>query len=170
MSDETPQAEITPNLEPISVLPEQAVSTTEQAPEAPPGPPESSPSTPISAPAETSVSTPEKPVSAPAPEPIPISTPTPTSAAQSVQPNPRSFLQKALDAIQFRKRAKLEKIAKYAEQKRSITNDQAEKLLRISDATATRYLSQLVKEGRLKRTGPDGNARYEPVSGSISGN
>ena len=160
MPSNTIQSEQTPNLEPVSVPPEQAVSPTEQAPEAPSGPPESSPSTPISTPAETSVSAPETPVSTPAPVP----------ALQSTQPNPRSFLQKALDAIQFRKRAKLEKIVKYAEQKRSITNDQAEKLLRISDAPAPRYLSQLVKEGRLKRTGPAGNARYEPMSGSNGGN
>ncbi len=154
--------EPTPNLEPISVPPEQVVSTTEQAPEAPPGPLESAPSIPISVPAETSVSSPEPVVSAP----VPVATPAP--AAQSVQSNPRSFLQKALAAIQFRKRAKLEKIIKFAVLKGSATNDQIEKLLHVSDATATRYLSQLVKEGRLKRTGPDGNARYEPMLGSVN--
>ena len=166
MPDDVPQPEQSANLEPNSVPPEQAVSPAPQGPEAPPEAPEAVPSTPILAPAETSVLSPETPVSVTAPEPIPVSVP----AAQSIQPNPRSVLQKALDAIQFRKRAKLEKIVKYAEQKRSITNDQAEKLLRISDATATRYLSQLVKEGRLKRTGPAGNARYEPMSGSNGGN
>lgn len=163
MPDDTPQPEQSANLEPISVPPEQAVSTTEQAPEAPPGPLESAPNAPISAPAETSVLSPETVVSTP-PEPVPIQAP----VAQSVpQPNPRSFLQKALDAIQFRKRAKLDKIIKFAALKGRIANDQVEKLLRVSDATATRYLSQLVKEGRLKRVGPDSNARYEPVSGSI---
>ncbi len=167
MSEDIAPLSQTPNLEPISVPPEQAVSALEQAPEAPPGPLEAAPNTPISAPAETSVSASETPVPVPVPEPVPVQAPLPQSVSQ---PNPRSFLQKALDTIQFRKRAKLEKITKYAEQKRSITNDQAEKLLRISDATATRYLSQLVKEGRLKRTGPAGNARYEPVSGSNGGN
>ena len=170
MPDDTQQPKQTPNLEQISVPPEQATLVTQQAPEAPPEAPEAVPSTPISAPAETSVSALETAVSAPVPEPIPTLSPTSTPAAQSVQPNPRSFLQKALDAIQFRKRAKLEKIIKFVVLKGSTTNDQIEKLLRVSDATATRYLSQLVKEGRLKRVGPDGNARYEPVSGSNGGN
>ena len=81
--------------------------------------------------------------------------------------------------IQFRKRAKLEKIVKLATEKtldhggsgkKSITNDQVQKLLYVSDATASRYLLQLVKEGKLKKVGPDGRARYEPVSGSLPTN
>ena len=32
-----------------------------------------------------------------------------------------------------------------------ITNDEVEKLLHVSDATATRYLSQLEKEGKIKK-------------------
>jgi len=38
-------------------------------------------------------------------------------------------------------------------EKSKITNDEVEKLLHVSDATATRYLSQLKKEGRIKQNG-----------------
>lgn len=115
-------------------------------------------------------------ISVTSPEPqnqpvVPVIPPVePAPAAQTVialQPNPRSFLAKALSTIQFRKRAKLEKIIKLASEKKSITNDQVQKLLYVSDATASRYLLQLVKEGKLRKVGPDGRARYEPVSGSL---
>ncbi|MEK7066416.1 MAG: hypothetical protein AAB965_02480 [Patescibacteria group bacterium] len=179
----------TTNLEPISVPPEQAVSSPEQAPEALPEAPEAPQSTPISAPAQTLVSTPEPQNQPPAIVSVPIepaepalaSQPSPAAqpTAQAVGPNPRSFLAKALEKIQFRKRAKLEKIVKLATEKtldhggsgkKSITNDQVQKLLYVSDATASRYLLQLVKEGKLKKVGPDGRARYEPVSGSLPTN
>ena len=46
----------------------------------------------------------------------------------------------------------------------SITNDEAEKLLHISDATATRYLEQLEKEGKIKQAGKTGsNVSYERI-------
>ncbi len=105
---------------------------------------------------------PETPVSTPLPQnQTPTSAPQPTVIVQ--RQDPRSFLSKALAVIQFRKKAKLEKITKLALVKKSITNDQVEKLLRVSDATASRYLLQLLKEGRLKKVGPDGRARYEPI-------
>ncbi|KKQ03399.1 MAG: hypothetical protein US12_C0016G0009 [Parcubacteria group bacterium GW2011_GWA2_36_24] len=37
-----------------------------------------------------------------------------------------------------------------------ITNDEIEKFLHVSDATATRYLSQLEKEGKIKQVGKTG--------------
>lgn len=76
----------------------------------------------------------------------------------------RGLLSRARERIQFRKRAKLEKIAARARAEGSITNDGVQKLLRVSDATATRYLSELVRAGRLKRVGAASHARYEPVS------
>lgn len=48
------------------------------------------------------------------------------------------------EVTQARKRERLEKIVVMAAQKRIITNNDVEKLLKVSDATATRYLSQLV--------------------------
>jgi len=59
---------------------------------------------------------------------------------------------------------------KLATEKKSITNDQVEKLLHVSDSTAQRYLTQLSKEGKLKRIGKDGSSRYEPLNGSNGGN
>ena len=41
--------------------------------------------------------------------------------------------------------------------KNKITNDEVEKLLYISDATATRYLSVLVKEGKIRKVGTVGS-------------
>ncbi len=99
------------------------------------------------------------------PTPIPLSG---TPIALQTQENPApaglsSLLQKAKEKIQFRKRAKLEKImaAASASSQGKITNNDVQKLLRCSDATATRYLSELVKQGRLRRVGPANNAFYQ---------
>lgn len=70
--------------------------------------------------------------------------------------------------VRSKKHARLEKVMEMAIQKRVIVNDDVEKLLKVSDATATRYLSELVKNGRLRRLGKDGGARYEPFNGSNS--
>ena len=40
--------------------------------------------------------------------------------------------------------------------KSKITNDEVEKFLHVSDATATRYLSILEKEGKIKQLGKTG--------------
>lgn len=62
----------------------------------------------------------------------------------------------ARNAIQFRKRKKLDRIMSLFLKQSKITNDEVEKFLHISDATATRYLSQLEKEGRIKQSGKTG--------------
>ena len=67
-----------------------------------------------------------------------------------------SLLAKAREAIQFRKRKKLEKIMGIFLKQRTVTNDEVEKLLHVSDATATRYLEQLEKEGKIKQEGKTG--------------
>lgn len=66
------------------------------------------------------------------------------------------WLAKAREAIQFRKRRKLEKIISLFLKHATITNDEVEKLLHVSDATATRYLEQLEKEGKVKQSGRTG--------------
>ncbi len=68
----------------------------------------------------------------------------------------RSILKKAQEMIQTRKRKKLEKIMSLFITKSKITNDEVEKYLHCSDATATRYLSQLEKEGKIKQSGKTG--------------
>ena len=62
----------------------------------------------------------------------------------------------ARNAMQFRKRKKLDKVMSLFLEKSKITNDEVEKFLHVSDATATRYLSQLKKEGRIKQNGRTG--------------
>lgn len=105
----------------------------------------------------------EPPQSDPIPPP-PSPTQTPQSQpSEPTRQNPLAFLQRAREKIQFRKRTKLEKIMALAAKKRSITNDDIEKLLRVSDATATRYLAELVRQGRLKPSGVRGSAKYEPL-------
>ena len=109
-------------------------------------------------------SIPQEPVSE---SPVSAPTPTPASAPAAAAPEPQSFirelLHKARQNIQSRKAKKLEKIMALARTKGSITNDDAQKLLRVSDATATRHLAALVKAGKLKRTGRPSQARYEPA-------
>lgn len=104
-----------------------------------------------------------------------VETPTkesePTPKAQSAEPKilPTLFdkggviglLQKAKEKIQFRKRAKLEKIMDLVQNKSRVTNDDVQRLLRCSDATATRYLAELVKQGRLRRIGAGPALIYE---------
>lgn len=70
----------------------------------------------------------------------------------------RAVIAKAQQAIQFRKRKKLDKVMSLFAKRTSITNDEVEKLLHVSDATATRYLSTLEKEGKIKMNGKTGKA------------
>lgn len=96
----------------------------------------------------------------PAIEPLPpiaepLSSPRAT-APVSVGSIARGFAAKAHALIFERKRKKLDKIVAEATKRGLITNDQVEKLLRVSDATATRYLSQLEKEGKLHQEGKTG--------------
>ncbi|MFA6076822.1 MAG: winged helix-turn-helix transcriptional regulator [Candidatus Paceibacterota bacterium] len=69
----------------------------------------------------------------------------------------RELLITARNAIQFRKRKKLDKVMSLFLKQSKITNDEVEKFLHVSDATATRYLSQLEKEGKIKQNGKTGH-------------
>ena len=99
--------------------------------------------------------------------PTVVTSPMPQSAPVV---NLKSLLAKAMETIRFRKNAKLEKIVNFAKEKGSVTNDQAQKLLRVSDATASRYLLELTKKGRVRRIGKTSSSRYEPIVGSNGGN
>ena len=72
----------------------------------------------------------------------------------------RELLIKARSMIQFRKRKKLDKIMTLFLKKQKITNDEVEKFLHISDATTGRYLSILVKEGKIKQSGKTGKSVF----------
>ncbi|OYV27885.1 MAG: hypothetical protein B7W98_00815, partial [Parcubacteria group bacterium 20-58-5] len=69
---------------------------------------------------------------------------------------PRALLVKARVTMQDRKRKKRDKIMQALNTKNKITNDEVEKLLHVSDATATRYLSALEKEGKIRQVGKTG--------------
>ena len=66
------------------------------------------------------------------------------------------LLAKARAKIQLKKRLKLEKIMGLFAKKNKITNDQVEKLLHVSDSTATRYLDELEKENKITQNGKTG--------------
>ena len=68
------------------------------------------------------------------------------------------LLNKAKLAIQFRKRKKLEKVMTMFAKQTKITNDEVEKFLHVSDATAERYLNILEKENKIKQVGKTGKA------------
>ena len=68
----------------------------------------------------------------------------------------REILAKAQLAIQNKKRKKLDSILTLFAKRTSITNDEVEKFLHVSDATATRYLSILEKENKIKQVGKTG--------------
>lgn len=70
-----------------------------------------------------------------------------------------SLLQKIARAtIGLRKEKKLQKIMNLFAKHTEITNNQVEKLLHVSDATATRYLTELEKRGKLTQHGKTGHA------------
>ena len=100
----------------------------------------------------------------PAPEPPQAATSAPAIPAPASTSSPqathaaRDLLVKARATIQDRKHKKLEKILEALTVKGKITNDEVEKLLHVSDATATRYLSALEKEGKIQQVGKTGKA------------
>lgn len=128
------------------------------------------PAKPVPEPVQASEpSTAQKPVNEPLPEQeTGISEPEPKPQISNEQADPvrekskpslaRELLIKARNAIQFRKRKKLDKVMSLFLKQSKITNDEVEKFLHVSDATATRYLSILKKEGKIKQSGRTGKA------------
>ncbi|MFA7309561.1 MAG: FaeA/PapI family transcriptional regulator [Candidatus Paceibacterota bacterium] len=56
------------------------------------------------------------------------------------------------------KRKHFDEILAYARGKESVTNNDIEKLLGVSDATAERYLNELEQKGKLKQVGKTGKS------------
>jgi len=56
-----------------------------------------------------------------------------------------------------------ERIVKFAQEKGRVCIDDAEDLFCISDDTASKYLHELVSEGRLKKVSSDNSACYETL-------
>src|ERR1035437_8503961 len=132
-------------------------------------PESNAPEEPISTPNEPEAPVDDQPVSEPTSEPLqpapvqstPVLAPTPqTPTAPQPQPSAqqnqtsfiRALLAKANAKLDSNRQKKLDKIMLTAQKKGFITNEQAQDLLHCSDATATRYLSKLVQQGRLNRT------------------
>jgi hypothetical protein len=158
----------TANTPPIA--PESPINTPSSVPVEDQNPPINQPESnaseePISAPSEPEVPVDDQPVSEPLqPSPIqsaPVSattalTPIALQAQPSAQQNQTSFIRallaKANAKLGSNRQKKLDKIMVTAQKKGFITNAEAQDLLHCSDATATRYLSKLVQQGRLNRT------------------
>lgn len=121
------------------------------------------------------VSTPtsEPVIQTPTPDPAPVVTPAPTPTqtvasvvapivapvvAQTFTKSIRELFTKAQLAIQNRKRKKIDRILTLFAKQTTITNNEVEKLLHVSDATATRYLSTLEKEGKIKQNTKKGHS------------
>lgn len=95
--------------------------------------------------------------------------------ADSGTPFVKGDIAKARAKIQETKHKKLDKIMAALDGKgpttlklrgvNKITNDEVEKLLRVSDATATRYLQTLEKEGKIQQVGVTGKAVWYEKSG-----
>lgn len=87
--------------------------------------------------------------------------PTPIPPFTNFTTRAREMLIKARSAIQSRKRKKLDRILVLLDEKKNIGNGDVEKLLHVSDATATRYLNQLEREGKIIQVGKTGQSvRY----------
>ena len=129
-------------------------SPPEGAPPAPPEPAAPSeapiPDPPPSPEASEGQSAPDMPTAQQrADEPLPPSASAPTR-------DMRSLGAKGHAATEVRKQKKLSRIMEAVSANGKIANDEVEKLLHVSDATATRYLAMLVKEGKLKKLGTTG--------------
>lgn len=65
---------------------------------------------------------------------------------------------------QDKKRKKINAILDLFAKQTNLTNDEVEKLLHVSDATATRHLETLEKEGKIKQVGKTGKGvMYEKI-------
>jgi len=72
----------------------------------------------------------------------------------------RELLIKARNMIQSRKRKKLDKVMTMFAKQTKISNDEVEKFLHVSDATAERYLNILEKENKIKQIGKTGHSVF----------
>ncbi|MDP3963191.1 MAG: hypothetical protein Q8Q39_01705 [bacterium] len=81
--------------------------------------------------------------------------------AEPVQSFFGALLAKANAVLRGRKQKKLDKILALAAAKKTITNNDVELYLRVSHATASRYLADLVKSSKLRVIGSPHQPKYE---------
>ena len=165
-----PASEPTPppqESEAVSPIPEPAPTETPAPTEAQASVSEPEPLSPETNPADLNGQASETGTDKSVPEPIPEPAPAQQSSSQPQQSSPapavpalRGDIAKARAKIQETKHMKLDKIMAKLTEKGRITNDEVEKLLHVSDATATRYLQALEKENKIKQTGVTGKAVF----------
>ena len=135
----------------IDIPTEAQIEPQPQTAQVPPSEPLAS--EPVSVSESESVETDSAPISSPQAEPV-IVAPSPNL----VRDLAKDLLGKARSAIQSRKRVKLDRLMTLFAKRTNITNDEVEKFLHISDATATRYLEILEKENKIKQVGKTGKS------------
>ena len=152
----TPPETPTPQLPADEALPESTPEMETPTPSPIPVPDANEPEEPALTPPQTQqgmVQPEPTPTPASAPESVPAQTPPTATPPRNIL---MLLLTKARLVTQLRKQKKLLKIMTLFAKKKSITNDDVEKLLHVSDATALRYLAQLKKENKIAQIGKTG--------------
>ncbi len=89
--------------------------------------------------------------------------PASATATSSSLPPSAPLRKQALAAKREKADARRESIVELARAKKSITNNDVQLHCHVSDATVTRDLEQLVKDGRLTRVGKQKRPKYKPA-------
>ncbi len=89
----------------------------------------------------------------------------PINLAEEIKTKQREEnLKLANETRQSKKREKIDEILNLFTEKQTVTNDEVEKFLHVSDATATRYLETLENENKIKQVGKTGKGvKYEKI-------
>lgn len=111
---------------------------------------------------ETYTAKPAQPT--PSVAPPPISNVPGSATPKKIKNSVGEIIRKIRDKVFQRRRRRLDKIVAACRVSGRITNNEVERLLHVSDSTATRYLKGLVKEGKLKCVGVRAGAYYEPIN------
>ena len=165
MQDETENKEKVPeSVEPKKVETEprveEVVSEPEVAETVPEIQPETTPKTPreaLTEPVETLPETQTAQMGGNEPLPDREREPRKREAEEPPQKEKLGLLRQMAQAtIQLRIQKKLVKVMTLFAKQTEITNDEVEKLLHVSDATATRYLAELEKRGKIRQVGTTG--------------
>ena len=77
----------------------------------------------------------------------------------------RTSKAKLIGELEKKKHENTRKLEEYLENRSRVANDEVEKLLGVSHATAFRYLEELEKSGKIRQVGRTGqNVYYEKTS------
>ena len=99
------------------------------------------------------------PVAAPTPTKPPINQQTPVSNQQNKNII-KTLLKKAREHIQKRRQKRLNKILIALKEKNKLSNREIKKIVRVSEATITRYMDILEKQGKVNQVGKEGRSVY----------